>query len=351
MEKGISSIMQKSTKKKMPFSIVITIFIIIVFILFSVSFLIGRYPIGPTEVFKILFSKIIPFEVTWSDTTRSVVMDIRIPRIILALLVGAGLSVSGAAFQGIFQNPLVSPDLMGVSSASGFGATLAIMLSLSMLEIRSFAFIFGILGVAMAYFLSRTHKTTPTIMLVLSGTVVSSLFDAGISILKYMADPEEKLPAITFWLMGSLSSSRWDHVRFALPTILISIILLCIISWRINLLSMGDAEAKSLGVHTERLKAIVILLATLITATCVYVSGTIRWVGLMIPHIARIFVGPDNRKLFPTSALLGGIFLLLIDDLARTLSESAIPLGILTSLIGAPFFAILIRQTKGDWNR
>lgn len=342
---------EKTKEKRLPFSAVIAGLVLILSGLFCISFLLRQYTVSPKEVVKILISGIIPIEQTWTDTMRSVVMDVRIPRILMALAVGAGLSVSGAAFQGVFRNPLVSPDIMGVSSAAGFGAALGISLSLGASAVRGTAFLSGVAGVAAAYLLSRVHKTSPTVMLVLSGIVVSALFEASISILKYMADPEEKLPAITFWLMGSLSSTRWEHVRFALPLIGIGTAALMAVSWKINLLSLGDAEARSLGVRTERLKTVIILSATLVTATCVCVSGIIRWVGLLIPHVARMMVGPDHRRLIPASALLGGAYLLLIDDLTRTVSEASIPLGIMTSIVGAPFFAILLRKTKGEWSR
>ena len=240
----------KKMQRRLPFQWIIILLLLLLFGLFCLSFLIGRYPISPVEVLKILFSGAFPIAQSWTDIMYSVVMDVRIPRIILAICVGAGLSVSGAAFQGVFRNPLVSPDIMGVSSAAGFGASLAISLSVGSASVQGFAFVFGLLGVGISYSLSRVHKTSPTIMMVLSGIVVGSLFDAFLSIMKYLADPVEKLPAITFWLMGSLSAVRWVQVTFAAPIILLGIVVLAVVSWQINLLSMGDEEARSLGVRT-----------------------------------------------------------------------------------------------------
>jgi len=331
------------SKKK--FSILMILPVGILFI----SLFIGRYHIDPLTVIQILFSKIIPIQPDWSSTMETVIFKVRLPRILLAMLIGAALSISGASFQGMFQNPLVSPSILGVSSAAGFGAAIAILYSCSSSSIQLFAILFGIIGVILTYFLSRVYKTTPVLMLVLSGVVISAFFSALISLIKYTADPYEKLPAITFWLMGSLSTtSMKDLLRMIFPMSL-GIAGLLTVSWKINILSMGDEEARSLGIKTEMLKGIIIFCATILTASAVCVSGMIGWVGLIIPHISRMIVGPDHRKLLPASLAFGSIYLLLIDDLARTVSSSEIPLGILTAIIGLPFFAYLIRKTKGGW--
>lgn len=323
--------------------------IVVPIVLFFLSLLLGRYPIDFPTVVKVLASRLIPITRDWSDTIEAVVFSIRLPRILMAMLVGGGLSISGAAFQGMFRNPLVSPDILGVSSAAGFGAALAILLSGGATAIQISAFAFGILGAVIAYFLSRVYRTTPILMLVLSGIVVGALFSALISGVKYVADPYEKLPAITFWLMGSFGSATTKDLLTILPTMSIGIIGLNLVRWRINVLAMGDEEAHALGVKTEFLKGFIIVCATMVTAASVSVSGIIGWVGLVIPHIARMIVGADHRVLLPASLALGSSYLLIIDNIARTMTASEIPLGILTAVVGAPFFAYLIRKTKGAW--
>lgn len=316
---------------------------------FFLSLFWGRYSISPLDVLQILASQILPFDHNCGDTLEAIVINVRLPRALLASFIGAGLSISGASFQGIFSNPLVSPDILGVSSAAGFGAGLAILLGGDAIAIQISAFVFGITGVGAAYLISRVYRTTPTLMLVLSGVIVSALFGALIAALKYMADTESELPAITFWLMGSLATATWDEVHRALPLIISGSGVLLLLRWRFNLLAMGDEEARALGVRTEVMKAIIIISTTLITAAAVCVAGIIGWIGLIIPHVARMLVGPDHRRLLPTSLAIGACYLLLIDDIARTITPAEIPLGILTAIIGAPFFAYLLRKTKGGW--
>jgi iron complex transport system permease protein len=236
-----------------------------------------------------------------------------------------------------------------VSAAAGFGAALAILLSANGALIQLSAFGFGMLGVGLTYSISRVYRTTPVVMLVLGGVVVAAFFGALVSATKYVADPENKLPAITFWLLGSLSTASWQNVLTTGPLIVLGSVALLLVRWRINLLAMGDEEARALGVRIERLKAIIIISSTLATAAAVAVTGIIGWVGLIIPHVARMLVGPDHRRLLPASIALGGTYLLLIDDIARGATAAEIPLGILTALIGAPFFAYLLRETKGGW--
>ncbi len=314
-----------------------------------VSIFFGRFYINPKIVIKILISKIIPLQQSWSGTMETVIFQVRFPRVFLALLVGAALSISGSSFQGMFQNPLVSPDILGVSSAAGFGAALAILFSGNSLMVQVFALFFGIIGVILAYFLSRVHRMTPILMLVLSGVIISAFFSALISLIKYIADPFEKLPAITFWLMGSLSTASIKDILLVFFPMLAGTGGLLALGWRINILSMGDEEARSLGIKSELLKGVVIFCATVLTASAVCVSGMIGWVGLVIPHIARMIVGPDHCKLLPASLSIGASYLVIIDTFARTLSAAEIPLGILTAIIGLPFFAYLIRKTKGGW--
>ena len=317
---------------------------------FFISLFLGRFFIDPLTVLKILAQKLaIPLETTWTAIEETVVIRVRIPRAIMAGVVGAGLSISGAAFQGMFHNPLVSPFVLGVSAGAGFGAALAIASDGSMITIQIMAFVFGVLAVTITYFTSRIYKTTPVLMLVLSGMVVSAFFQSLISLLKYAADTESKLPAIVFWLMGSMGSIGLEDLPFGILPIAGGSIGLFLIRWRFNILSMGDLEARSLGVNTELTKGVIIICATVISSAVVAYCGMIGWVGLVIPHLCRMIVGPDHRVLIPTSLSLGAAYLIIIDNLSRLISPAEIPLGILTAMVGAPFFAYLLRKTKGGW--
>lgn len=342
---------KNSIFRKTIFSNSVNVFLLsLPFLILIFSMFVGRYLISPGIVLKILISKIIYIEPTWGPTMESVIFDVRLPRAIAAMLVGAGLSVSGASFQGLFKNPLVSPQILGVSAGAGFGAAVALLLLENLVLVQIFAFAGGIFAVAFTYKISKIYKTTPLLMLVLSGMVTAALFSALTSLMKYAADPWNKLPAITFWLMGSFNSVSRKDMIFLGPIIIIGIILLFSIRWRINVLSLGEEEARSMGVNTEQLKFIIILSATIITAASVCISGIIGWVGLVIPHVGRILVGPDHKKLIPASLLLGASYLLLVDDVARSLVSTEIPIGILTAIFGAPFFAYLIRKSKSGWN-
>ncbi|MCR4419617.1 MAG: iron ABC transporter permease [Clostridia bacterium] len=311
------------------------------------SLFIGRYPVPPVVAAHILWSKFTGAPADVPDISRTVVWDIRLPRAILGAMVGGSLAASGAAFQGLFRNPLVNSGILGVSAGAGFGASLAILLFKSVVLVYAFAFGFGFLAVILSYLIGRIYRSTPTIMLVLGGVIVSSMFQALISFIKYIADPYEKLPAIVFWLMGSLASARFQDIIVASIPMSVGMAGLVAISWRINVLSMGDKEAQTLGVNVVLEKGIVIFCASLATAGAVCVSGIIGWVGLVIPHIGRMIVGNDNRVLIPTSMALGGAYLILVDTLARVVSGSEIPLGILTALVGGPFFVYLLKKTKG----
>jgi iron complex transport system permease protein len=314
-----------------------------------VSLFVGRFTVPAADVARILASRLWPMTPDWPASVETIVLQIRLPRAILAMFVGAGLSVSGAAFQGMFRNPLVSPDILGVTAASGFGAALALLLSRGAFELELIAFLFGILGVGLTYLLARTYRNTPVLMLVLSGVIVAAFFSALLSGAKYLADPDSKLPVITYWLLGSLNGASMRSLSLALPPIVLGGAGLMLVRWRLNVLSMGDEEARSLGVRTDRLKGIIIVCTTLITAAAVSVCGIVGWVGLVIPHLARMWVGPDHRALLPAACSIGATYLLLIDDVARTASASEIPLGILTAIVGAPFFAYLLRKTRGGW--
>jgi iron complex transport system permease protein len=313
------------------------------------SLFVGRFPVSPAQVAHILYAQVFPSAVDWPRSVQTIVLEIRLPRAVLAMLVGAGLSISGAAYQGMFRNPLVSTDILGVTAAAGFGAAVALLLSRDPAQLQLIAFAFGLAGVGMTYALARVYRTTPALMLVLSGVVVAAFFSALLSGAKYIADPESKLPAITYWLLGSLNAASLRSLAVALPPILAGSVGLLLVRWKLNILAMGDEEARSLGVRTEWLKGIVIACTTVITAAAVSVCGIVGWVGLVIPHVGRMLVGPDHRDLLPATLSIGATYLLFIDDIARSISSTEIPLGILTAVVGAPFFAYLLRRTRGTW--
>jgi len=339
--------------------------------LFFFSLFFGRYMMDPVETLRILIAGsanvlldrgssllsmlsdqqvILPsFEQTWGASEQTVIFRIRLPRVVAAMLVGGGLSIAGASFQGLFRNPLVSPDILGVSAGAGFGAALGILLSGNPMIIQVSAFVFGIIAVLVAYCIGRTVGRGSTLVLVLGGIIVGSLFSAFISLTKYIADPYDTLPAIVFWMMGSLSAVSNADIIAVAPPILLGSLCLFLIRWRINLLAVGEEEARALGVDTKRMTMVLVIASTVITASAVCISGIIGWVGLVVPHIGRMLVGPDFRRLIPVSAVLGASFLLLVDDIARTITAAEIPLGILTAIIGAPFFAYLLTRKKVGW--
>lgn len=327
---------------------------ILPFILIFVSLFVGRYPISLTEVLGALGAAIVPQSgpdaADVASNVYTLVVNVRLPRAIAGAVVGAALAASGAAFQGIFRNPLVSSGILGVSSGAGFGAALAIVFfSATSVAIYPFAFAFGVLAVAASYLIAHVYRSTPTIMLILGGIIVSSVFSALISLMKFVADSETQLPNLVYWLMGSLSSVDYDQLVATIP-IVAGCAILFVMSWRINVLSMGDKEARALGVDALRSKTLVIAGATLATAGAVCISGVVGWVGLIIPHIGRMIAGSDNKTLIPLSAAVGASFMVVIDLLSRTISMSEVPLGVLTAIIGAPFFVYLLKKTKGrDW--
>ena len=308
------------------------------------SVTLGRYPIGLKELGGILVSRFWELEPFWTMTQESLLLQHRLPRILLACLVGGCLSSAGAAYQGVFQNPMAAPDILGASSGAAFGAALAILLKLSGTWIMLLSFCGSIATVALVMFIAGRAKGKRVLGLILAGIMVSSLISSGTSLIKLVADPEDQLPAITYWLMGSLNGTSPRDVWFALVPMAAGSIPLFLLRWRINLLTLGDEEARTMGVNAKHLRAATILCATLVTAAAVSVSGVIGWVGLVIPHLTRRMVGNNYRHLLPASTLFGGIFLLLVDNLSRNLFTTEIPIGILTSFIGAPFFLYLITR-------
>lgn len=280
-----------------------------------------------------------------------VLLNIRGPRVISGLAVGATLAAAGVVYQGLFRNPLVSPDVLGVSAGAGLGAVFGIFLSLPLMAIQIAAFAMGLATVGLVYLIAATVRgRDPTLVLVLGGVVVGALAGAAISLLKILADPYDQLPAITFWLLGSLASIRGNDIMSVLPLVLVGLVPLVLLRWRINALSLGDDEAKTLGLDAGRLRFIVIAAATLMTASVVAIAGVIGWVGLVIPHIARMLVGPDFSRLLPAAMLMGASYLVLVDTLARSIGRIEVPLGILTAVVGAPFFLWLLWRGRHGWS-
>ncbi|MDR2152393.1 MAG: iron ABC transporter permease [Helicobacteraceae bacterium] len=313
------------------------------------SLLIGRYDITPSEAFGVISHNIFGAETTASAEAISVINIVRAPRIFMCLLVGAALSASGAAYQGLFRNPLVSPDILGVSSGAAVGASIAIILSLNAFGALSFAFIFGLGTVFLVSSISLAFGggRLNTYAMILAGVVFGSLCNAVVSLLKYLSDAETKLPEITFWLMGTMSrSGAIENAAIMLFAFAIGFTPLYLLRWRINLLSFGEEEARSLGVNARSTGLIIIFSATLLCAASVSICGVIGWIGLIVPHIARGIVGADYRVLLPASALLGSILVLWTDTIARSLSASEIPLGILTAFVGAPIFIYLLYKNS-----
>ena len=337
-------------KQKRSFGLKFLILTLGFFLVFFGSFWVGRYDVSPVQTLRILLDWLLRslsrgalgLSQTWQARQYAVVVNVRLPRVAAAALVGAALSTAGCAYQGMFRNPMVSPDLLGASTGAGFGAALGILLGLGYGMTTTLSFAFGLLAVILAYLISRVSKIQPTLAMVLAGVMISSLFTSGTSFIKLVADTTDQLPAITYWLMGSLTSVKARDVNFAFWPVAIGLVPLWLLRWRVNLLTVSEAEARSMGVDTAYLRVAVVLCATLMTAGSVAISGMIGWVGLVIPHFGRMIFGQDYRRLIPASGLFGAVFLMVVDNLARTMTTSEVPLGILTSFVGAPVFLYLI---------
>ena len=344
-----------------------------VLFLFVFSIFLGRYHLDFGDAVLALISGIVrPVSEAWAWLTGSaavsadsggaagldrfpgslphtVIFQIRLPRIAAAALVGGGLSLAGCSLQGLFRNPLVSPDILGVASGAGFGAALGILISGHPVVVQLSSFFFGLLAVSITYGLGRAYRSGTILILVLSGIMIGALFSALLSLVKYVADPYDTLPAIVFWLMGSLASVTGRDLYLSGPPIMAAGLILLVLRWRINLMSLGDDEARSLGVDVRKMTRIIVVCATIITAAAVCLSGIIGWVGLVVPHIGRLLVGPDFKKLAPASALIGAAYMMVVDNISRTVFSTEIPLGILTAIIGAPVFAYLLTKKKVGW--
>lgn len=303
----------------------------------------GRYTIPPSDVIDTLLNN------SQNEIQHNIIFNLRLPRILAAILVGAALAVAGTTYQGIFRNPLVSPDILGVSNGACVGAAIAILMGSGMLGVQTFAFTGGLIAVLLTMNLPRLIQRDSTIVLVLSGIIVSGFMMASLGLIKYLADPETQLADIVYWQLGSLTKSNYDNLMILAPIIVLTTAVLLAMRWRINVLSLGDREAKLIGANIRFERGMMVCAATLLTASAVCLSGTIGWLGLVIPHLARLFIGDNNVKSLPMAALIGAIFLLMVDTLARNLYIQEIPLGILTGFIGAPFFAwVLIKQKVVD---
>jgi iron complex transport system permease protein len=314
------------------------------------AFTVGRYPVSLADLLYVLFAKVTGQNAEVSAAVQSVILQVRGPRVLAAALVGAALAVAGTAFQGLFRNPLVSPDILGASSGAALGAVIGIFFSLGVLAIQAFAFAGGLLAVAAVYVIgSAVRARDPILVLVLTGVVVGALLGAG-RLVKYLADPYNQLPAMTFWLLGSLAAANVSDLLPLFGPVALGTAVLIALRWRMNVMSLPEEEARSLGVATGPLRIVIVAAATLTTSASVATAGIIGWVGLVVPHLSRSLVGPDFARLLPTAAILGGGYLLLIDTLARTAAEVEIPLGILTAVVGTPFFIWLLASMQRTWS-
>ena len=332
-----------SSGKKKVFSVLFFFILLVAVAVVALSR--GTYFIGIPDIFSVILAHLSPSGdiESLNRLQNTVIWKIRLPRIILAVNVGIALAVSGAVFQGCFRNPLVEPYILGISSGAAFGAALGIVIPGFFLSVQALAFIFAFSAVAIAYSLSRTRGETPVIMLILAGIIIGSVFSAFVGILKYVAE-DTALREIVFWLMGGFYYAGWNDVVLITPIMAVCFTVIWLHSWKLNILSMGDSEARALGVNPEAYKLLFILLATLSTAVAVSSVGIIAWVGLMMPHAARMIMGPDHRFLIPVAAIFGAIYLIVCDTLARTLVNAEIPIGIITSIIGAPYLFYLLRS-------
>lgn len=332
------------------FKLKMTVLVSFTIALFFASFMVGRFAISPRLVLNIILSKFLAIPQDWNTTLNTVVLQVRLPRIVLGILVGGALSVAGASYQTLFKNPMVSPDILGVSAGAAFGAALAMINNASWWQIQLMAFVFGIIAVVVAYTIAYVFGKNTITVLILAGIVVSSLFQSLLSILKTLADTNNALPAITYWLMGSLGKSKIEDVLIILPMLAFSLLLIFIYRNQIDVLAAGEDEARTMGVNVPLVKLVVIVSSTLMTVSTVSVCGIIGWVGMVVPHIARMLTGASFSKLAVTSFFVGGAFLLTIDNVIRGIEGVELPLGVLTALVGTPVFVLLLSRVKKGWS-
>lgn len=328
------------------FRLVMGVFGLLLFVAAAAALCMGRFEVTPQQVAAVLM----PDGWVSADTNRmidNIVVNVRLPRVFLAMLAGAGLAMSGAAFQALFANPLAAPDTLGVATGASFGAVLGILWGMSGMGVQLMSLACGLLAVALVVIISRIRNTSSILMIILSGMVVGALFSALVSLVKYAADPQDVLPSITFWMMGALTGATRSAVTAGTPMVILGMAILWLLRWRLNVTTLPADEAASLGIPVKRIRAAVILAATMITASVVSMCGLIGWVGLLVPHAARMIFGANNRFVLPASMVMGALFMLVIDTAARTVAQSEIPVSILTAVVGAPFFIYLLRRTGG----
>lgn len=333
------------TRRRRPW-IALTGFALLLIAVSVAALAVGRYTVPPNEVLRILLGQILPLRKTWFPQEYTVVVDVRLPRVLLAIIVGAGLALTGAVTQAVFRNPLASADILGVSSGASFGGALILMTGVGGATLVGGAFLGGVLALVIVLAIARAIPGGSLLMIILGGIVVGAMFNAMVSFITYTADPYSELPSIVFWLMGSLATASYAKVAIALVPIALSGVVVVALRWRLNILAMGDEDAASLGINPRRLRLVLLACVALMTAGAVAVSGVIGWVGLVVPHLVRMVVGTDNRVVLPASCLLGAGYLVLIDTLSRSVSSAELPLGILTALIGAPFFVLLLLRNR-----
>ncbi|MBP3866387.1 MAG: iron ABC transporter permease [Eggerthellaceae bacterium] len=336
-------------KKQVPLGLILIGCGIVVIVLAVASMCIGRYSVDVQTTLAILTSPFTHVDATWTANEYNVIMNIRLPRVIAAFMVGAALALSGASYQGVFQNPLVSPDILGVSYGACVGAALSILLYLNTWQTQIFAFVGGLVTVFITVSIPKFMHRHSNVVMVLSGVIVGGFMSSILGIMKYVADPDTQLAEITYWQLGSIAKVDFSVLSYTAPVMIVAAVVLVAMRWRLNLISLGEEEARSLGVDLRRERNVIIVAATLLTASAVSVAGTIGWVGLIIPHVTRRIVGSDNKRLIPTVILVAAAFMILVDLFARNISGYEIPLGILTGLIGAPIFGyILVKQRDID---
>lgn len=317
------------------------------FVISIVCLTMGRYPLSFGDVLHGFYCRATGNEI--DATMYSVLFNLRMPRTILAIALGAGLACAGASFQSLFANPLATPDTLGVTSGASVGAVLALLADGGMFTVQITALLFGLASVMITVSFSRIRSKSSILMLVLSGVIISAVFNAVISIVKYTCDPINKLPQITYWLMGSLSGTSYNRLALGIPFIVTGVIAITALRWRLNILTLSEDEAHAAGINVQCTRIAVVVASTMVTASCVSMCGQVGWVGLLVPHCARMLCGSNNRFVIPLSIILGSIFVIVIDMLARTLTTSEIPISVLTAVIGAPFFMFLLRKTGGNW--
>lgn len=340
---------QRFALNALPLSVTLTALLVLLAIFALIALCVGRFQVDPLQAVRIIASPFINEPVTWTSNEYSVIMNVRVPRVISAILVGAALAISGASYQAVFRNPLVSPDILGVSAGACVGAAAAILLNFTSWYIQIFAFVGGIIAVLITVGIPQLMRKSSNIVMVLSGIIVGGFMSSVIGLLKYVADTDTQLPEIVYWQLGSIAKVNMETLQFTAPVLVIFIALLLLFRWRLNLLALGEAEAKTLGVHLTLERGFVIVASTILTASAVSVSGTIGWIGLIIPHVSRRIVGSDNKCLLPITIVVAAIFMLIVDTIARSVCSLEIPLSILTGFIGAPIFGyLLVHQRRVD---